>query len=575
MRHLMILASLLCGGPRAAAAEATDTPRPNVLFIAVDDLNDWIGCLGAHPQTVTPNFDRLAASGLLFTNAHCPAPACNPSRSAIFTGRSPHRSGLYDNRQQMREVMPDAKLLPAIFRDHGYRAMGSGKMLHYFIDAASWDTYFPDAASENPFPPTYDPPSRPVSLPVGGPWQYVETDWAALDVTEEQFGGDWSVSGWVAKQLQQPQDAPFFLACGLYRPHEPWFVPQKYYVPFPLEDIQLPPGYLADDLDDVPPAGQRVARNRYFAHILKSDQWKQGLQGYLASIHFADAMLGRVLDALESGPHTDNTIVVLWSDHGWQLGEKEHWQKFTPWRAVTRVPLMMRVPADLSTSLPGGTTAGSVCPHPVSLLGLFPTLLQLCDLPEAPQADGISLLPLLQRPDRGDWSHLAATHLATPGSFALSGRTHRYIHYANGEEELYDVTTDPHEWTNLAGVGAHRAVLEKFRRRSPQSFASKVEPSVESLTQLAWQPLPAGTAPASQPDGRPFPVIFENSREHPVELFWMDRQGTPKSYGQIAAGQRKRQQTRPGAVWMIQRPGGAPLGYFRVGDRTARGLIPD
>lgn len=575
MRHLMILASLLCGGPRAAAAEATDTPRPNVLFIAVDDLNDWIGCLGGHPQTVTPNFDRLAASGLLFTNAHCPAPACNPSRSAIFTGRSPHRSGLYDNRQQMREVMPDAKLLPAIFRDHGYRAMGSGKMLHYFIDAASWDTYFPDAASENPFPPTYDPPSRPVSLPVGGPWQYVETDWAALDVTEEQFGGDWSVSGWVAKQLQQPQDAPFFLACGLYRPHEPWFVPQKYYVPFPLEDIQLPPGYLADDLDDVPPAGQRVARNRYFAHILKSDQWKQGLQGYLASIHFADAMLGRVLDALESGPHADNTIVVLWSDHGWQLGEKEHWQKFTPWRAVTRVPLMIRVPADLSTSLPGGTTAGSVCPHPVSLLGLFPTLLQLCDLPEAPQADGISLLPLLQRPDRGDWSHLAATHLATPGSFALSGRTHRYIHYANGEEELYDVTTDPHEWTNLAGVGAHRAVLEKFRRRSPQSFASKVEPSVESLTQLAWQPLPAGTAPASQPDGRPFPVIFENSREHSVELFWMDRQGTPKSYGQIAAGQRKRQQTRPGAVWMIQRPGGAPLGYFRVGDRTARGLIPD
>lgn len=292
--------------------------QPNVLFIAMDDLNDWIGCLGGHPRTITPNLDRLARSGVLFTNAHCAAPACNPSRSAIFTGRAPNKSGLYDNRQQMREVMPDEPLIPQYFRQHGYRAAGSGKLLHYFIDANSWDEYFPEASSENPLPETFCPKVRPVSLPVGGPWQYVETDWAALDVTDEEFGGDWSVSKWIGEQLSQKHDKPFFLGCGIYRPHEPWFVPKKYFEPFPIDSIQLPIGYKEDDLDDVPPAGVRAARNRYFAHIQQQNLWRQGVQGYLASIHFADAMLGRVLNALDSGPNADNTIVVLWSDHGWQ-----------------------------------------------------------------------------------------------------------------------------------------------------------------------------------------------------------------------------------------------------------------
>ncbi|MEM9016420.1 MAG: sulfatase-like hydrolase/transferase, partial [Verrucomicrobiota bacterium] len=275
--------------------------RPNVLFIALDDLNDWIGCLGGHPQTLTPNLDRLAASGVLFTNAHCPGAACNPSRTAIMTGIAPHRSGLYDNRQKMREVLPDATIIPQHFRDHGYRAIGSGKILHYFIDAPSWDDYFPEARSENPFPRTLYPEERPVNLPLGGPWQYVETDWAALDATDEEFGGDWLVSQWVGEQLRGEQEKPFFLACGIYRPHEPWFVPAKYFEPFPLEEIELPPGYLEDDLDDLPQEGKRRGPNRYFAHIREQGQWKQGIQGYLASIHFADAMLGRVLDALEEG----------------------------------------------------------------------------------------------------------------------------------------------------------------------------------------------------------------------------------------------------------------------------------
>lgn len=577
MKLLLALSFWCClAAAIVVADESENSFRPNVLFIAMDDLNDWIGCLGGHPQSLTPNLDRLAASGNLFTNAHCPAPACNPSRSAIFTGRSPHVSGLYDNRQQMREVMPTETLLPQYLRNAGYHAAGSGKLLHYFIDARSWDEYFPASASENPLPPTYYPPERPVSLPVGGPWQYVETDWAALDVTDEEYGGDWSVSSWIAKQLHATHDKPFFLACGLYRPHEPWFVPRKYFEPFPIEQIQLPLGYLDSDLDDVPSAGQRMAKNRYFEHIQRSNQWKQGIQGYLASIHFSDAMLGRVLDALESSPYRDSTIVVLWSDHGWQLGEKQHWQKYTPWRDVTRVPLMIRVPAGISAVLPDGTHAGNVCSKPVSLLSLFPTLVDLCGLNRHDLNDAPSLTPLLRNTERSDWEHVAVTHLSSPGAFAVSGQTHRYIHYANGQEELYDLTKDPHEWTNVVNETSYQDKLVELRQKSPQTFAKRIEPSVESLAKLKWVELQGKPAPASVPDGNPFPVFFHNQRETAVELFWMDREGNPKSYGQIGATKRKRQQTRPGAVWMLRNPATQePLGFFRVGDRTAQAIISE
>lgn len=568
-----------------AMAESDTDKKPNVLFIAMDDLNDWIGCLGGNPQSKTPNLDRLAAKGMLFSNAHCPAPACNPCRSAVFTGRSPNRSGLYDNRQQMREVMPDDVILPQYFRQHGYYSAGSGKLLHYFIDADSWDEYFPKAESENPFPQTFYPADRPVSLPRGGPWQYVETDWAALDVTDEEYGGDWAVSEWIGKQLSKEHDKPFFLGCGIYRPHEPWFVPKKYFEPFPLDEIQLPPGYKENDLDDVPEIGRRAARNRYFAHIQEQDQWKEGIQGYLASIHFGDAMLGRVLDALEAGPNSDNTIVVLWSDHGWQLGEKEHWQKYTPWRAVTRVPLMIYVPDGVSKMLPNGTVAGAVSEAPVNLLSLFPTLLDLCGIPECEQTDGPSLLPLLElrtsdtkereKQEDSIWGKSSITYLAKPGSFTVSGRSHRLIHYADGSEELYDIEADPYEWNNLVDSPDSKELLTALSEASPKEFAERQAPSVESLAKLSFVPATVANAPASKPDGNPFHVFFTNNRRKDVELFWMTRKGDPKSYGLIAAGDQKPQQTRPGAVWMIRDADSQQeLGHFVVGDRSAQAVVP-
>jgi arylsulfatase A-like enzyme len=476
----------------------------------------------------------------------------------------------------MRDVMPEVELLPKTFSKAGYWSGGSGKMLHYFIDAPSWEEYFPPKETENPFPKTLGPPKRPVSLPRGGPWQYYETDWGPIDATDKEYGGDYSVAEWVGERLSEKRDKPFFLACGIYRPHEPWFVPQKYFDAFPLEKIQMPPGYHVDDLDDLPPSGVKSARNRYFDHIRAHKQWKQGIQGYLASIYFADAMLGRVLDALEKGPHLDNTIVVLWSDHGWHLGEKEHWQKFTAWRACSRVPLIMRVPKGVA-GLPKGTKP-SRCSKPVNLLSLAPTLLELSGLHPSELHDGPSLVPLLTDP-KADWPHVSLTHLHHPGSFGLSDEGWRYIRYADGGEELYQIEKDPYEWNNLAGDKKYLNHLKRLRKKAPVKFSKPVESKIDSLPVLRWIPLAKGEkAPPSKPDGGTFEVTFLNRSRQKVELLWMDREGKPKPYALIEPDGVKIQRTRPGAVWMIaeaEQGKEDPLGYFNVGDRRARAVVPE
>ncbi len=546
--------------------------RPNVLFVSVDDLNNWISCLGGHPQTKTPNFDRLAASGVLFKNAYCPAASCNPSRTAIMTGIPPHVSGVYRNGQKMREILPNAEIMPKYFSHNGYWSAGSGKILHYFIDANSWDDYFPDKAKENPFPRTLYPKERPVNLPRGGPWQYVETDWGGLDATDEEFGGDWLVTNWVGEQLRRKHTKPFFLACGLYRPHEPWFVPQKYFDLFPLDELQMPLGLKEDDLADIPPVGQRLGRNRYLAHIKKHDQWRQGVQGYLASIAFADAMLGRVLDALESGPNKSNTIVVLWSDHGWHLGEKEHWQKFTGWRVCARVPLMIRVPMG-APGLPSGTQLGAVCNRPVSLQSLFLTLNELCGLPKKAEVVGPSLVPLLRDPN-ADWPHSALTQLDQAQNYAISNERWRYIHYTDGGEELYDIKSDPHEWTNLAGRAESAARLKSFRESAPKEFNEESKTGSGPMPKNLWHAAGDSPPPHSKPTGGPFTASFHNQRWEPVRVFWVSPTGERVQYGEIGATSDRGQSTRHGAVWVFTNSAGKDLGHVVIRSRQKRYDIP-
>jgi arylsulfatase A-like enzyme len=460
------------GGCREAP-ETGPASRPNVLFVSLDDLNDWIEPLGGHPQARTPNLSRFAEGGITFTHSYCASPSCLPSRTALLTGIAPYRSGVYSNYQYWREVMPDAVTLPQDFRDQGYFAAGAGKIFHNDQpDPESWDDYFP---SMDQHMPRYHYPSRgqTVSMPAFEN-MYGDFDWSPIPLTDEETG-DFSSVSWVADQLRRDHDRPFFLACGIYRPHLPWYVPQEYFDMFPLEEVELPE-VLVDDLSDLSPRALDIAyrSGSYHRHVVEAGQWREAVQGYLASIAFADAMLGRLLDALDASPYADNTIVVLWSDHGWQLGEKEHWRKFALWDNVIRTVLMMRVPPGVP-GLPDGSRAGARCERIVSLLDLFPTLTSLCGLAPKPGLEGRDLSPLLGNPDQ-EWDYPAITTYDF-NEFSIRTEGWHYIHYIDDSEELYDLRADPEEWRNLAGDPAYREIRDRLAGLMPEDPAQVVDTS--------------------------------------------------------------------------------------------------
>ncbi|HSG70993.1 MAG TPA: sulfatase, partial [Planctomycetaceae bacterium] len=377
MRLFMLAFTFLLGTTLSAAADAAE--RPNVLFIAVDDLNDWIGCLGGHPQSETPNIDRLAKRGVLFTRSYCAAPACNPSRAALLTGRRPSTSGVYVNPQPWRPAMPDVVTLPQHFQSE-YDVVGCGKIYHGgYNDDSSWHVYQKSYGDPKPSREVLnDPHSRAGGIVFG-----------ALDEDDSAMS-DYKLVDYAGKYLQAKHDKPFFLACGLYRPHMPWQVPRKYYEKFPLESIVLP-NVPEEDLEDVPKAGVKMAGPQGdHATVLKTDNWAYAVQAYLASISFADAQVGRLLDYLDNSPHKDNTIVVLWGDHGWHLGEKQHWRKFALWEEATRAPLMIVAP--------GVTSPNSTCERTVDFMNIYPTLCELCGLDVPEGVEGHSMVPLLKNP---------------------------------------------------------------------------------------------------------------------------------------------------------------------------------
>ncbi|HIQ20072.1 MAG TPA: DUF4976 domain-containing protein [Planctomycetes bacterium] len=421
---------------------AAPAERPNVLFIAIDDLNDWTGYLGgAYQEVHTPNLDRLAARGVFFTHAYCTAPACNPSRTSLLCGVLPSTSGVYHNSNPWRVQLPHAVTLPQHFMAHGYRVFGGGKIFHgRFKDPQSWHEYF--ARPSDPVPPV---------RPANGIPNTAHFDWGPVAVDDEAMG-DTQVTDWAIRFLGQRHEKPFFLAVGLFRPHLPWYVPQKYFDRYPLGQIVLPT-VKEDDLEDVPPVGRAMARPQGdHAKVLATDNWEKAVQGYVASITYADGQVGRLLDTLDRSPYAGNTIIVLWTDHGWHLGEKLHWRKFTLWEEATRVPLIFVVP--------GLTPSGARCERTVSLVDIYPTLADLCGLPVGRHLEGRSLKPLLADPQT-TWDRPAVT---THGrnNHAIRSRRWRYIRYHDGTEELYDHQHDPMEWTNLAGDPQYARVKQEL-----------------------------------------------------------------------------------------------------------------
>lgn len=465
----------LCVAAILIAHQPTETlaSKPHVLFLCVDDMRDWVNCLGGYRGTVhTPNIDRLAKRGMLFTNAHCASPKCAPSRTAILTGLRPSTTGLYDNSHWWLPNLPDAVTIPRQFRRHGYRVVGAGKIFHHTAGnhpPNQWDEFRKLTFQEDPWfraSRTNYPWSKHTPFPAAFPFSGVkglghENDWGALPIADHEYD-DARTTEFAVRFLQTRSrgSAPFFLACGLFRPHLPWYVPKKYFDLYPIEKIVLP-SVPANDLDDVPAAGLRFAEDRRsdFKSIREAGQWKQAIRAYLASITCADARLGRVLDALDQSPHADNTIIVFWSDHGWHLGEKQHWHKSTLWEEATRVPFIISAP---------GIRSG-ICRRPVSLLDLFPTMNELAGLESIPAHDGVSLVPLLRDP-QCEWRRPAVIEFRR-GNAAVRSDRYRYIRYADGGEELYDHHTDPHEWRNLAGSSHHAGIRKKLADWIPQKWA--------------------------------------------------------------------------------------------------------
>jgi len=448
------------------------SPKPNVLFLCVDDMKDWVNCLGGYEgQVRTPNIDRLARRGVLFTNAHCVSPKCAPSRAAILTGLSPSTTGLYDNGHWWLPNLPDVVTIPRHFRNHGYRVAGAGKIFHHTAGnhpPNQWDEFRRLTFQEDPWfrgAKLNYPWSMSAPFPKGFPFGGVkglghENDWGALPIADKDYD-DEKTTDFTVEFLSNPDsDTPFFLACGLFRPHLPWYVPQKYFDQYPIDEIVLP-RVLDSDLDDLPAEGLRLAKDRRsdWKTIQKADRWKHAVQAYLASITCADDRIGRVLDALDRSPHAENTIIVFWSDHGWHLGEKQHWHKSTLWEESTRVPFIVSAP---------GIRPGK-CSRPVSLLGIFPTLNELTGLSSTRPLDGISLLPLLKNPQAA-WSRPAVTEFRR-GNAAVRSDRYRFIRYHDGGEELYDHSSDPQEWKNLAAEPNLAAVRKQLARWLPKDWA--------------------------------------------------------------------------------------------------------
>jgi arylsulfatase A-like enzyme len=427
------------------ASSVLGADRPNVLFIAIDDLNHWVGYLGRNKQAVTPNIDKLAARGVRFTRSYCAAPVCNPSRTALMSGLRPGQTGVYDNNHDWRKAIAIDKPLTTVFRNAGYDVKGAGKIYHEaYRRSEEWNDYLENEGGMPKVPAGQ-------SDGVGG------IKFAALKDAKDEDFNDWNIVSYCIEQLGKTHDKPLFLACGIHKPHMPWNVPQKYFDMHPLDQIELPPTK-EGDLSDVPPAGLKMAKPEGdHAAILASGRWKEAIQAYLAAASYCDMLIGRLMDAFDKSAYKDNTVIVFWSDHGWHLGEKEHWRKFALWEEATRAPLIWIAP--------GITKPNSVCERTVDFMSVYPTLLDLCGIAKPGHVEGPSLKPLLAEPST-KWDLPAITTFGFQ-NHAVRTEGWRYIRYANGDEELYDETADPYEWTNLANKPEHAALKAQLTKHLP------------------------------------------------------------------------------------------------------------
>lgn len=455
---LKLLALCLAAGlciSAVLAQDAKQTERPSVLFLNIDDWNDWNSVLKGHSQAVTPNIKRLAERGVVFSNAICCSPTCFPSRSAIFTGIHPARSGNIVNDNSIhpwRFYAQKAITLPKHLSSHGWKSVGIGKNFHN-RDRGEFDEYI----SRNKSP--RQKPGSGINLNPSGRW-------GVAAVPTAQMPDYISVSHGIEK-LTTIND-PLFLSLGIYRPHVPWVVPQEYFDLYPLDEVQFPERR-ADDLDDLPERFKLLAHleakfgKGYNQKLAEKGYDRQFVRAYLACVTFADEQVGRILDAWDASPHSRNGYVVLWSDHGYNLGEKEAWSKMKPWYDSAHCNLIIAGP---------GIPTGEVCDKAVSLQDLYPTLVDLLKVPPPLQPiDGNSLAPLLRKPN-ADWNKPVVMSSESDGIRwdVVLDNDYRMTRLITGETELYQLTDDPHEFNSLAMDLRYAPVIERLSRHLTFSY---------------------------------------------------------------------------------------------------------
>ncbi|AWB65453.1 iduronate-2-sulfatase [Saccharobesus litoralis] len=451
---------------------ANDKDKLNVLMIAIDDMNNWPTSWGG--KAITPNIDRLAAEGVQFANAHAAVPACNPSRVAILTGLRPEVTGQYTNKGNFRKLKNNKDLvtLPQLMRKNGYEAVAAGKIFHHphgmgakanpMSDPISWDyqgrtrtgaaghKMFLD---KNNHAAWLNGASEFNGLPIT---DYIRKFgvWGVSNETTEQTG-DWQTAEYCADYMKKASDKPFFLACGISRPHSPQIAPKKYFDLYPIDEIELPT-FFASDMDDIAQQGKTNFSSGFAQKVMSDkDEWKRAVQGYLASVSFADAVIGRMLKGLEESPHKDNTLVVLWSDHGFHLGTKQRWEKFSLWNDATHSPFIIKMPNGKASKIT----------KPVSLIDIYPTLVDVLQLENAPKLSGNSLTPLMTNPHI-NWDKPAIITY-NKGNSSIRLDNWNYIRRSRGQEELYDLATDPNEYTNLAEQKKYKDVIKRLKAYLP------------------------------------------------------------------------------------------------------------
>lgn len=445
----------------AGFAQATPTQKPNVLFIILDDLNNDLVFLDGQPKAKAPNLQRLADQSYVFTSASCASPGCNPTRAAVLSGVRPHISGVYGNHDEIIHSKPlDAcTYLPEHFRNNGYWTMWAGKTFHKKPSKERltklWDHM---RKRDGGYGPDVQEGKGELTVKTWGdcqPWTGPDSDFPDVRNSEA-----------VIAQFNQHREQPFFIALGIYRPHVPYTAPKRFFDLYERDAIPLP-RLLENDLDDIPPAGMKwvngpSGHRKDVNTVMEAGELRTVLHGYLASISFADWNVGRVLDALAESAYAENTIVVLWGDHGFQHGEKERFTKFALWEKAVNMPMLIRLP---------NQTGRQNMNHPVNQMNLYPTLCDLCGIKTPDHVTDQSLVPILEDP-----SLVVGPALTTfeERNHSLRTEKYRYIHYKNGDEEFYVHAEDPHEWHNQAGNPACRAIMDELKAQLPKENVAPV-----------------------------------------------------------------------------------------------------